>query len=77
MLAAPPVRATGAPKPKLPSMNWTVPVGLFPGTVEVNVTLCPAVAGLRDEAIVGVLACRFTTSLRMADVPAELELSPL
>ena len=60
-----------------PSMNWTVPVGLFPGTVEVNVTLWPAVAGLRDEAMVGVLALRFTTSLRTADVLTELELSPL
>ena len=76
-LAVPPVRTTGDPRLMPPSMNWMVPLGLFPGTVEVNVMLWPAVAGLSDEAIVGVPALRVTSSLRTVEVLVELELSPL
>src|SRR5580700_4024927 len=44
----PAVRTTGVPRLVAPSRNCTVPVGLFPVTVAVNVTNCPNDAGLLE-----------------------------
>ena len=65
LVADPPASATGPPK-SAPSMrNCTVPVGVpAPGeaaaTVAVNVTACPAVAGLAEEVSDAVVALRAT-----------------
>ena len=51
-LAEPPLTAC-APQPLIvvpPSLKFTLPVGLSPVTVAVNVTDCPAVDGFADEA---------------------------
>ena len=53
--AAPAVREPGEPRLVTPSRNCTVPVGLLPVTVAVNVTDCPNAAGLLEAANVVVV----------------------
>src|SRR5206468_12597695 len=53
--ALPDDSATGAPRFVAPSMNWTVPLGLPPVTVAVNVTAWPTSDGLTDDESVVVV----------------------
>ena len=73
-----PVSAT-ALQPEMevpPSVKFTVPVGLPPVTVAVNVTLTPSVDGLSELATLVVLVTLFTVCVSTALVEPLLPPSP-
>ena len=75
--ATPLASATGAARLVAPLRNSTVPVGLLPVTVAVNVTACPAMDGLSDDTAVVLEGLGEMVSLNPADVLPGLEASPL
>ena len=79
-VATPAARVTREPRLAAPSMNWTVPVGLFPVTVAVNCTGWPTITGFTDVAKVvkaGVLTLPGIISFSTGEELATLYVSPL
>src|SRR6476661_4180708 len=58
-----------------PSLKLTLPVGLLPATVAVNVTLAPTTDGLAELANVVVVAAAVTVTVAAFEVPVAPALS--
>src|SRR5450432_2750001 len=70
--ACPAATATSLHRIVAPSVNVTVPFGVPPETVAVNVTDCPTVAGLADDTSAVVVVVTALVSAMLSVPPTEI-----